>query len=50
MNDLPQLIDLSAEEQAKLNGGYYCRVVQVRQCYWTFYGLRCRFILQTRCF
>lgn len=50
MSSNPLFTDLTASEVAALNGGYYCRVVQVWRCYW-WYGRRfCRWILQTRCF
>jgi hypothetical protein len=42
--------DLNADEIAGLNGGYRCRVVQVRICTQTIFGLRCVWRLRTRCF
>jgi hypothetical protein len=42
--------ELSVDEIAELNGGYYCYYYWVYRCYYWWYRRYCRYVLVRRCY
>jgi hypothetical protein len=42
--------ELTADEAAALNGGYYCYTYWAYRCYYWWYRRYCRYFLVRRCY
>ena len=50
INKTELFTDLSTDETANLNGGYYCRYAYVLRCVWYWYGRSCAHAYAYQCY